>query len=72
MNPNKGIFGWFIFALAVYGFIWWMAGSYISLPVVAKDIDGNCVYIEYQNGSRHYGCGDSLPVKHHSIVVAGR
>ena len=46
--------------------------SYFSLPTVAVDIDGKCQWIQYSDGIKHVGCGDSLPRKYHRIVVGGR
>lgn len=53
--------------------VWELAMTFLqwlNMPTVAKDIDGNCVYIEYADGVKHMGCGDSLPQPHYPITVA--
>jgi len=47
--------------------------DWLNLPIVGKDHTGSCVYIEYIDGSRQYGCNNNnLPHRYHSIVVASR
>lgn len=70
-HPSDGLvwsIGW-AFAITIFCVLGWLAGHALSLPTVAKDIDGKVVYVEFSDGVKHYGAKE-LPKKYQSITVA--
>jgi hypothetical protein len=70
LRSFKGIMTGALVGVVILAALVLAANSYLNLPTVAVDIDGKCRWIEYSDGLRHVGCGDSLPAKYHEIKVA--